>query len=235
MVADNRELREVFVRLETLERQNRRFKQTCLAVLFIGATLLAMAQTRSSGVATATKVVTATKFVLTDSAGRERAILDNSPIGPRFVMQNDKGAPTAELWGNDDPELFMLGGTISAYSFQSKDSAGRNGASLGFFPVFRKGSEESAIAIPGRGTGYSTLLLGGDKPQLFLASGKGSIFAGVSDEGRAGLSLSDRDGFETDLGSTDLITTVTGEKHATSAASVVLIGKGKEVLWSAPH
>jgi len=46
--------------------------------------------------------------------------------------------------------------------------------------------------------------------------------------------LSDSQGYQTAIGSTDLSTPRTGETHKTSAASVVLIGKDKRVLWSAP-
>jgi hypothetical protein len=46
--------------------------------------------------------------------------------------------------------------------------------------------------------------------------------------------LKDKDGFETSIGTTDLVTTRTGETHKTSGASVVLFDKDKKVLWQAP-
>jgi len=49
------------------------------------------------------------------------------------------------------------------------------------------------------------------------------------------LKLNDANRFETDIGATDLITPTTGETHTTSAASIVLFGKDKKVLWSAPQ
>ena len=48
------------------------------------------------------------------------------------------------------------------------------------------------------------------------------------------LVLDDASGFATEIGVTDLVTPATGETHETSAASVVLLGKDKKVLWSAP-
>jgi hypothetical protein len=48
------------------------------------------------------------------------------------------------------------------------------------------------------------------------------------------LQLRGKDGFETDLGVTSLVTITTGESHTTSAASIVVFGKDKKVLWSAP-
>lgn len=46
--------------------------------------------------------------------------------------------------------------------------------------------------------------------------------------------LTDAQGFSTNIGVTDLLTPTTGETHKTSAASVILFGKDKKVLWSAP-
>ena len=44
----------------------------------------------------------------------------------------------------------------------------------------------------------------------------------------------DKEGYETNIGHTDVVTTRMGEMHHTSAASVVMFGKDKKVLWSAP-
>jgi hypothetical protein len=46
--------------------------------------------------------------------------------------------------------------------------------------------------------------------------------------------VTDESGFSAAMGSADLETTRTGEKHKTSAASLVLFGKDGKVLWSAP-
>ena len=42
------------------------------------------------------------------------------------------------------------------------------------------------------------------------------------------------EGFETTLGRTALITPRTGESQMTSAASLVMFNKGKNVIWKAP-
>jgi hypothetical protein len=46
--------------------------------------------------------------------------------------------------------------------------------------------------------------------------------------------LNDEQGYSAALGNTDLVTPRTGETSKTSAASVVLFGKDKKVLWQAP-
>jgi len=48
------------------------------------------------------------------------------------------------------------------------------------------------------------------------------------------VSLFDEQGFEATLGRTALVTARTGEKQMTSAASLVLFDKNKNVIWKAP-
>ena len=73
---------------------------------------------------------------------------------------------------------------------------------------------------------------GGD-PRLIFRDESGSSTAYLAGGGPY-LSLSDGEGFQTTIGRTDLLTPRTGESHKTSAASVVLLGKDRTVLWSAP-
>jgi hypothetical protein len=48
------------------------------------------------------------------------------------------------------------------------------------------------------------------------------------------LSIKDNEGYEAILGVSALQTPKTGEKHRTSAASLVLFDKDKNVIWKAP-
>ena len=48
------------------------------------------------------------------------------------------------------------------------------------------------------------------------------------------LRISDRQGFEAVFGNESLIDPITGEKTATSAASLIFYGKDKGVIWKAP-
>lgn len=66
-------------------------------------------------------------------------------------------------------------------------------------------------------------------PRLLL-----SDQTGIVSLEKASLEVSDKQGFRTKIGSTELETPRTGETHKTSAASVVLFGKDGKTLWSAP-
>lgn len=48
------------------------------------------------------------------------------------------------------------------------------------------------------------------------------------------ITIIDDEGFQAVLGSTGTVETRTGRTNQTSAASLILFGKDKEVLWSAP-
>jgi hypothetical protein len=58
--------------------------------------------------------------------------------------------------------------------------------------------------------------------------------ASYTSVGPTSLVLSDAQGFSAVLGATDLTTPRTGETHKTSAASLVLFDKSKDVIWEAP-
>jgi hypothetical protein len=79
--------------------------------------------------------------------------------------------------------------------------------------------------------GSITLLLPGF--MTVQTKDKDMVFIHATSEGPS-LQLSDKEGFQAELGASSLVTLKTGETHRTSAASVVLFGKDKKVLWSAP-
>jgi hypothetical protein len=88
--------------------------------------------------------------------------------------------------------------------------------------------------IMGRGTGKGTASL---TPEAFLldgSSGKFNILLGNEGGEGPSLTIEDNEGYSSVLGSSNLVQTKTGKKEQTPAASLVLFGKDKKVLWSAP-
>jgi hypothetical protein len=84
-------------------------------------------------------------------------------------------------------------------------------------------------------------MLGGAGKELAMLSRSGVAMSGEAgvfrinlDEGGPSLELNDNEGYSTTLGSTDLVALTSGRKERTAAASLVLFGKDKKVLWSAP-
>jgi hypothetical protein len=208
MATENPELQSIRERLEKLERQNRWLKRTGLAVLLLTAAVLLMGQARPS------HTVTATKFVLLDSQGRTRAILQTDSTGATLTFLDSMGRKRMVLAGGTGPV-----GNTYAYLELGEDAA----------------TEQGVLTTAG-GHGGVTLSDGGLVMGVFPPSEKaGSVMlSGPGGVEGPDLEITDSQGYQANMGVTDLITPSTGETHRTSAASVVLFGKGGKVLWSAP-
>jgi hypothetical protein len=84
----------LMMRLERLERENRRSRPVG-AVLLVGlAAVLLMGQVQSKGTA---KVVVAERFVVRDMAGKDRAVLGTSPGQTGLVLFDAGGKQRAKL------------------------------------------------------------------------------------------------------------------------------------------
>ena len=135
--------------------------------------------------------------------------------------------------------------TIEAQRFVVKDSSGKIRAAFGMEPndpsgatlslgsagITSSGAEEKNVIYLHAGSKLAWFIMRSPGTGEFLNARVGSNDAS---EPSPQVSLVDREGYELDLGKTDLTTTRTGETHHTSAASIVMFGKDKNVLWSAP-
>jgi hypothetical protein len=138
--------------------------------------------------------------------------------------------------------------TVDAKVISLRDESGEQQVLLKStpFPILLIGKQGNQVSLsngtPGSAAGSALLLDDGENGHVLLSSKDPSLlFFGKS--GTASLEvrpegpsfeLKDKEGFEAKIGSASLMTVNTGEKHQTSAASVVLLGKDKKVLWSAP-
>ena len=135
----------------------------------------------------------------------------------------------------------MLGFSLGAPMLKLYDKAG----------VLRESLMVGANGVPGLSlfdaAGNQTAGLAGVEggASLVLSEGAGrylSIQESIMQPGLilhatkqgSGFILGDKEGFQTVVGNTDLVTPRTGETHKTSAASVMLLDKDQNVIWSAP-
>ncbi len=230
MNAQPQDMQVIFTRIEALERQNRKLKQITVAGLLLLTTVVLMGVTRP------TRTIEAQRFVLTDSAGRTRAALgfeneDAKLTKPALTMYDSNGKPRLLL------------------SVTSKS----DGSAFSELRMLREGAE-------GRPQWPAVELYGGSRgAALGLDAGKGGIDLGILPNGSAGLSLRgpevgsgvdlgwsltepvgphlalhDSQGFEATLGVTTLKDIKAAGTTRTSAASLIMFGKGGKVLWSAP-
>lgn len=156
----------------------------------------------------AARTVEAEQFVVKDPQGLVRATLGFLRGAPLLNLYDKAGVVRESLMvgANGVPGLSLF------------DAAGNQTANLA-------GLEEGASLGLQEGAGH---LL----PVQELVKQPGIVLYASKDG--MGLMMDDSEGFATVVGNTDLVTPTTGETHRTSAASVVLFGKDKNVLWSAP-
>jgi hypothetical protein len=155
-------------------------------------------------------------------------------------------AATVVTMGQSKPAENINTATIRAgrifadyIELESKETGATTSVIPGLMVVKYKGGSVSIDAKPDSGPslhviskedGGLTMVL----PGVMVNCKGGSVSSfGAGGDGPS-LTLSDKEGFEASLGVSSLVTAKTGETHRTSAASVVLFGKDKKVLWSAP-
>jgi hypothetical protein len=179
---------------------------------------------------------------------------------PTLTFHDARGFPVASLEGGDDPFLTLnrAGNEVQVLLSASKDHYGlalygktvraglavtKGSPALDIFD--EAGKERATVDVTEGGPSFAlsdangkrravlTVFMGG--PYLWLADDNEKQRFSLGLHANApNLTLSDDEGFQTTLGSTDLVTPETGESHKTSAASVVMFGKDGKLLWRAP-
>lgn len=209
-------------RIQKLERQNRRMKLVGLGlVIVVGATgVLSSAASNAArvDVGNSSATIRAAGFVLVDAQGRERASLEMRNGQPQLVMNNSDGAFAAGIGvALSGPQIVLddLNGKTRARLIVSS-----NGPAL----FLDDPNEQPRIMLDALPNG----------PELDLFGAKGqrrATLGALSDE--PGLGLYDPQGFGANIGVSDLLE-ANGNKRRTSAASILLLGKDRAVLWTAP-
>jgi hypothetical protein len=206
---------ELVRRLERLERENRRLRLAGMAAFCVAAALALMGVARP-----VPQVLTAEKFNLVNAAGQELAHLGMGKRGPELALYNSDGEPQVLLEAGPRPTLTLYG-------------AGHVSAALS---VKELGPSLTLAGADGKASAELSIESSNPSLNLFDAVGNLAVWLTVQDSNPL-LSLKDPNGYDTDIGSTQLITLPTGEIQQTSAASIVMFGKDKKhpVIWEAPR
>ena len=213
MSESSRELDGLLSRVERLERENRRLKRGALALLLLVVSVGLMAQTRQSTPAAG-------------SSQRRRAPAPGSS-GPTaieaqgFILKDSNGHVRAEL-----------GLTGSTPSLKFRDERGSALVTLALNSD-APGGPLLLLSDPQHHASVALSVLEHAGPQFSLTGERADIqlHMAVAPDGTT-LELSDKDGFTTSIGSG--VVAKNGQAKQTSAASIVLYGKQRKVLWSVP-
>jgi len=97
---------ELEVRVDKLERENRRIKRLGYTTLIVAGLVIALGQARPQQ----PEVIRATKFVLVDENGQQRATLGIENGGPALVLEDTSGRGVVQLQVPkipDKPSLYL--------------------------------------------------------------------------------------------------------------------------------
>ena len=208
------DMREMAQRLEKLERQNRRLMQAGIMALVLLFSLVLMGQAPRK-----LRPIESDRFTLKDATGKKRAELLMEEAGPGLVLYDETGKRIGRFGA-------VTNG--AGLSLQSIEQGPRlslvcqpEGPHLLLFD--RAGKFRTELGASQRG------------PYLLFHDSNGSARAALAlDNEQPRLQLSDSDGFTAILGSNTLVTGNSQAVQKTSAASLLLYGKEREILWRAP-
>jgi hypothetical protein len=260
MATDTPEMQAIVQRIEKLEAENRRLKRAVLGVALLAAAVLAMGQARPSRILEADAFVLRDAAGRT----RAQLWLEASRKMPVLAFYRENGQVAASLAGGEEPSLTLMraGSDELVYLSVAKNDWGltladkKNRAGLAVVNskpslVLNDESGQPQISLRTDALGSRLELYDSPKPEaepqlslwaskiigphLWLNDGEGKerVSLRVS-EGEPSIAVSDAEGFETKIGTTNLATPQTGETHRTSAASLVLFDKDNKILWRAP-
>ncbi len=249
-------------RVAKLEAQNRRLRKTGIAALVVAAAVIAMGQAPAKKIIEANEFVLKdaagkTRARLDMEVGRPTlALLSAGGLPIAALAGGDEPFFTLQKPGTT--EQVQLGASKAFVGLAIYDKEIRAGLSL------QKGvaaldiaDEKGRVQLSLSGSSTETNMTTGPGLTIHDPDGKAFVSLGLSPlgagadltmhesggnqsvllstfQGKPSLTLTDNEGFSADFGSADLVVPKTGRKESTSAASVVLFGKDKKVLWSAP-
>ena len=226
-------------RVAKLEAQNRRLKKVGIALLIVAVGVITMGQVKPTP-----DIIKAKKFVVVNANGKEQSVLEARAL----YLYDDTGVKRVDL-GTDSGE--RAGAGLSLLNQHGNEMANLSvpglpgSASLAIFDD--KGNQRADIGvflgIAGLGVYGDTKRKSGAKLEAAGESsslqvyGSESAVAELNTSSReASLYLSDKKGFGAVVGNGGLVPLIsnapTGNQQ--SAASVVLFGMDRKVLWSAP-
>jgi hypothetical protein len=193
-------------RVAELEQQNRRFKQLGAVVLTIAAVIVVMGQ------APALK------------SGEVAFVKADTVETHELVLKDHSGVIRARL---------SIEGAMSQLALMNekgKATAEVQGAALGGGTIVMMDGQ----GMPNAMLTGSTLRLGDVIGNVVGAGNVAGNLKSAAYLAADELHITDDKGFEAIVGTANLVTPRSGETHKTSAASIALVDKDKNVIWKAP-
>ena len=210
---DEEDSMDINARVEKLERENRRMKKIGIVAAVVVSTFIIGGQAKTN------KVVEANEFRLLDSSRKVRALLSMSASGgPELTFNDASGDFVVALSTTPAPSLTLrpIGTGESVYLHAGTTDSPN--ASLG-------------LGLPPK----SVLIVAGSHNAIDMFGSAGTFRVNLDEDlGGPRIAVTDKEGYSLNLGRVDVAFPGTGQNERTPAASLVLFGKDKKVMWSAP-
>lgn len=215
-MSESKELTALLSRVERLEKQNRRLKQGAVLFVLAIASVGVMAQTKQKP----------TSSTSSQKQKPRTPAAAPAPTGPTAIEA--QGFILKDMNGHVRAELGLTG---SSPSLKFKDENGSALVTLALNDT--PGGPMLLLSDPEHHASVALSVLQHAGPQFALTGERADvqIHMGVAPDGTT-LELSDKDGFTTSIGNG--VVAKNGQAKQTSAASIVLYGKQRKVLWSVP-
>jgi hypothetical protein len=256
-------MQAVLRRVERLEKENRQLRRAALAVAVLAAAVLGMGQARPTRMVEANRFLLKdsegrVRAELSMESGKPTLYLRDEKGFPLVgLLGGDEPSLTLTRAVNEEQVAISARKEAYGLAVYGKLAPHQTGNGIvaglgvtGGFPALslfdNAGKERATVQVDELGMPALTLsdpdgspraqlILIGDTPILQLVRNKTKahvrLWLGPDDPN---LTLTDDEGYSTEIGRAGLVTPSTGETHQTSAASLVLFGKDGKVLWSAP-
>lgn len=176
-------LRALSKRVENLERQNRKLKQTVILAAIILGSLLVMGQVAApkGTPVKAVKTLDAGKFILRDGRGKMRAELSLFADRPALVFYNDASNATLSLGA--EPE----GAGLTLYGSDSQKAAALNYAAAGpVLTLYGAGNKRLNVSVGTQGPAIGLLGRNGEAKAALGLTAEDSAFLHLFGEGEHG-------------------------------------------------
>lgn len=254
------DLQQLLNRVEKLEKTNRRLKHFAAAALMLIGTVFLMGQASPNRTLEANRFILTDsagkvrgslsmsqkgpQLAFLDANGQTRVVLEAGDT-QKLTFLRPNGREGAHLTSSCVTQA--PGSCLSSLGLTSGDEKYQillmtdplSGSMLGFteppreedFPThaeYTKALPRIQVRLAGGGTTFK------QAADLTLFHSGGGGVSVESDEDGPRVKLLDGEGFQATVGNTALVTPSTGQKRKTSAASVILFDKDKNVIWQAP-
>jgi hypothetical protein len=162
-------------------------------------------------------------LVLSDQQANKRVVVSaDKSVGGTLSLNDEKGMSGTVL---QTTAAVLPDATVSVMRTSRLTLIGKDKEPKGVLYVGDDGSASLGLnAVDGKGIVLTPKVMG-------FTDSKGEAIATF---GRDAIAVTDDQGFSATIGAQELTMPRTGETHKTSAASIVLFDKNKNVLWKAP-